>query len=129
MNIKKLYFGLVSLISIIAIAISIWIILSNVWKLIFISDKEYVLNNDYELKSCTYELRSQFCLNDKVCIQKLKNNENYIKKLEECKKSKEEKLLLKRHYQLKLALISAFSTFIVFLILFIFHYFRFKKID
>lgn len=133
MNIKKIYFWLVSLISIIALSVSLWIILTSFWKKIFISDNEYIQVNNWQLNDCKYNLESKYCwwndLKNKKCALDIKNNKDYKTDLESCKKSKKEEIILKRHYGLKITLISSWSTFIVFLLLFIFHYLRFKKLD
>lgn len=132
MNIKKLYYGLVSLISIIAIAISLWIIISDFWKIILISDEEYLATHSYEINNCNYEVQRKYCnYSDfnlqKKCLQDLKNDKNYQKDLINCKQSKKKEILFKRYYYLKLNLIWTLSTLVVFLILFLFHYPKFKK--
>ena len=132
MNIKKLYYGLVSLISIIAIAISLGIIATNVGKLWLISDEEYLATHNYEFSTCKYDIQKKYCSYSdyrlqQQCTEQLVNNKKYREDIEKCKNEQKKKVLLKRYYYAKLSLISAFSTFIVFLILFLFHYSKFKK--
>lgn len=134
MNIKKLYYGLISLISVITIAITLWIVISSIAKLIFISNNEYLINHKYQLEDCKYRLQRQYCpiWQNKIainCINQLINNKFYQKDLEKCKKNKKIEILTRRYYNLKLNLIWAWSTFIIFLILFLFHYPKFKEFD
>ncbi len=132
MNIKKLYYGLVSLISIVVIAITLWIVISSLLKILLISNKEYLSDNKYQLNNCNYEIQRKYCSiwkNNSTCTNKLENNKIYQKDLENCKNNKKKEILTRRSYDLKLNLIWAWSTFIVFLILFLFHYLKFKKFD
>ncbi len=132
MNIKKLYYGLVSLISIVVIAITLWIVISSLLKILLISNKEYLSDNKYQLNNCNYEIQRKYCSiwkNNSTCTNKLENNKIYQKNLENCKNNKKKEILTRRSYDLKLNLIWAWSTFIVFLILFLFHYLKFKKFD
>lgn len=134
MNIKKIYFGLVSLISIISLAISLGIVISNLLKIWLISDDEYISTHSYQLETCKYNIQKKYCSNSywkdyNKCILELDKNLNYKKDLENCKENKKKEILLQRYYNLKIDLISASSSFVVFLILFIFHYLRFRKFD
>ncbi len=121
MNVKKLYYGLVSLISVIAIATSSWILLSSVLKMYLISDKEYIEANHWIIDSCKYVGKSN-SLWGQVSVW------NYSSK-QECIKDKTKQILLERKYNFKMSIISSLSVLIVFLILFVFHYPRFKKLD
>jgi len=132
MNIKKLYYWLVSLISVIAMAISLWIIVSNLLKFWLISDQEYLVVHSYELSTCKYDLQRKYCSNldyknYNACVKNLENNEEYKKDLKTCEENKKQEILLKRNYNLKISLIWSISTFIIFLILFLYHYPKFKK--
>jgi len=132
MNIKKLYYGLVSLISVVAISISLWISISSIAKIIFITDDEYLLNNKYQIKSCVYDIQRKYCSNLKnnfSCITNLDKNKDYLKNLEECENKKKKEILIKRIYNFKINLIWSWSTFVVFLVLFLFHYTKFKKFE
>jgi len=64
MNIKKIYFWLVSLISVVVLSISFWVALTALWKIYFISDKEYLAVHDYELNNCDYKVKSALCWPD-----------------------------------------------------------------
>jgi len=132
MNIKKLYYWLVSLISIVAIAISIGIIISNLGKIWLISDKEYLAINSYQLDNCKYEIQRKYCASSdykkyQQCIQQLNNLQEYKNDVEKCQQEKKQQILLRRYYYLKLNLIWAISTLVVFLILFLYHYPKFRQ--
>lgn len=141
MNIKKLYFWLVSLISIVAIAISLGIILSNLWKLLLISNQEYLANNSWYDDTCKNKAREKICgiaIYNKTnslyeeyqkCILNLDLNPKYQKILNQCQQQEKEKILLRRYYNLKISLIWSFSSLVVFLVLFVFHYSKFRKLD
>jgi len=123
-NIKKIYYGLVSLVSIISLAISFWMFLSAIGKYVFISPDEYIASHKYEVDRCERILKEQ--IKDKEIE---KNTSDDEKILAECKKNTEKTILLKRNYNLKITLISSISSFVVFLIVFIFHYRQFRKIE
>ncbi len=125
MNIKKLYFWLVSLISIIAIAVSLGIMLSSLWKVFFISNEEYLVTHDYEFKNCEYAAKSQLCWWKTINCNL--DQEKYETAVKKCKDNKKKDIILRRFYNLKITLIGSVSTFIVFLIIFLFHYPKFKK--
>jgi len=132
MNIKKLYYWIVSLVSIIIITITLWILISSIFDKIYISNKEYLANNFYDINNCEYSIQNQYCkywkdFND--CIVKIKNNKYYINSIKNCEDKKKQQLLLRRNYNFKNTIIWTWSTFIVFLILFLLHYSNFKKED
>jgi len=126
MTAKKLYFGLVSLISIVSMAISLGVILTSLGKMWLISDKEYLATHDYEFTNCEYQVKKQLCGNDYLAKCNYDKNK-YEKLVKECKEQAKEKVLLKRYYYLKISLIGSTATFIIFLLLFLFHYPKFKE--
>ena len=126
-NLKKLYFGVVSLVSLITLSISLWITLSVLWKLFLISDKEYLARYSYNSWLCSEQVKNQLCWSN---LQNCKyDKKEYEKLLNECKEQEKKRVLLTRYYNLKTSLIWSTSTFVVFLIIFLFHYWRFKKQD
>lgn len=126
-NLKKLYFGIVSLVSIIVVSVNLGIALANLWKLVLISDEEYLARHSYEIQSCSYRIKTQLCWpNLENCKY---DKEEYKNLLSECESQEKKKILLRRHYNLKSGLISAVSGFIVFFIIFLLHYLTFRKQD
>ena len=128
MDFKKLYFWLVSLISIVAMWISAWVALSSIGKMIFISSDEYLATNSYKLNTCDYEVKNQLC-GGRFDVNCKYSTSEYEKLLNQCKQKKKEEILLQRQYNLKLNLIGSISTFVVFLVIFVFHYFKFSRIS
>lgn len=116
------YLWIVSFVAIIAIWINFWVLLTSVWNFVFISDDEYLQNREY------YKLEQ--CENNVIYDKKLRIENNIKRKpeeIEECKQKVKESVSSSRSYELKNTFISSWAWFIVFLILFWFHYPKFIR--
>lgn len=105
-NWLKVYYWIVSLISVIVITVSISVIIVSILKKILITDEEYLAKYDYRLSQCDF--------------QKEKTDTN-------CKEEKKKEILVERSYNLKSSIIESVSWLIPFIVLFVFHYRWFKK--
>jgi len=105
----NIYLGVVSFFSIIAIAITLWVIITMFGRFFIISDDEYIASRYY------YKL-------DNCEDSDIKEEE-----VESCKIEARKKLITERRFRLKESAISAWGWLVVFLLLFGFHYPKFKR--
>ncbi|MCT4616728.1 MAG: hypothetical protein N4A38_00790 [Candidatus Gracilibacteria bacterium] len=122
----NVYLGVVSIFSILAIAINLGVILTMIGRFFIISDSEYIASR--------YSYRLDNCENDNVAITKTievgERNINTPKTKEEieaCKEEVRKDLITERRFRLKEDMITAGAWFIVFIFLFGFHYPKFKR--
>lgn len=123
------YLAVVSFVSIIAVAITLWVVLTSVWKYFIISDEEYLqFRESYKLENCktptypTVEAKKVDWLQT-TTIPKSPTEEE-IKK---CEEKVRKEVSFSRKYDLKDMFITSSAWFVVFLMLFIFHYPKFLK--
>ena len=120
------YVWIVSFVSIIAIWITLWVVLTSIWKFYIVSDEEYLqFNQSYRLTECR---NSQF---DPMVEKSLTTTANTKMPSEEeiskCEAKVREEVKFSRAYDLKDMFITSRAWFIVFLMLFLFHYPKFLK--
>ncbi len=118
------YLWIVSFVSLIAIWITLWVVLTSIWKYILINDEEYLqFRESYRLEQCKTPISTTEI--DKAWVQKTKTpTEDEIKK---CEIKVRSDVKLSRSYDLKDMFISSGAWFVVFLLFFIFHYPKFLK--
>lgn len=129
-NTSKLYsfyLAVVSFISIIAVAITIWIVITSIWKYFLISDEEYLqYRESYKLTDCRNSIYNPI-YDEKGIIIKNEETKKTPESIKECEDKVRKEVSASRWYDLKDTFISSFSWFVVFLILFLFHYPKFLK--
>ena len=121
-----IYLAVVSFVSIVAVAITLWVVLTSVWKYFIISDEEYLQNQQsWKLENCS---------NPTYAVKEVENNwdENKNSKLtqeeiSQCEDKVRTEVSFSRKYNLKDTFISSFSWLLVFIVLFWFHYPKFLK--
>lgn len=114
-----LYLAVVSFVSIVAIAITLWVVLTALGKFLIISDEEYIEHSrSYELTQCE-EAKYTSWQDERI--------ERTEEEIEECKVKAKESAIKARRYNLKDMFISSWAWLIVFIIVFIFHYPKFLK--
>ena len=114
-----LYLAVVSFVSIIAIAITLWLVLTSVWKYVLISDEEYIQN------SRSWEIRN--CDEPKLVSGQDQRKERTEEEIEECREEARKSGIMARTYNLKDMFITSWAWMIVFVIVFLFHYPKFLK--
>ncbi len=113
----SIYITVICFVSIIVIAITLWITLSSIWSQIFISDDEYLHSDGaWEIRQCS----------EPRWIEE-KQESKTPEEIATCKQEAETSALATRSVRFKETLIWAWSTLIVFMILFSFHYPKFLK--
>lgn len=118
-SLYTLYLGLVSFVSVIAIAITLWIVLNSLWNYLLISDEEYIQNREYyRIEQC-----SQWPWNEKLQRMETKTPEE----IKACEEKAKTNIIMSRGYNLKDMFISSSAWFIVFVVVFLFHYPKFVK--
>lgn len=127
----SIYLAVVSFVSIIAVAITLWVVLTSVGKYFIISDEEYLqFREAYRLENCknptywTTEALKIEWITPVVATPKSPTQEEITK----CEEKVRSEIHYSRAYDLKEMFITSFAWFIVFLILFGFHYPKFLKI-
>jgi len=127
-----IYLAIVSFVSILVVSINLWVILTNIGKYFIISDEEYLQHGEfYRLENC------------KNPIYEGKINSSWVvainwtgswtrkpsdEEIARCEEKVRKEVSFSRKYDLKDRFITSWSWFVVFLILFLFHYPRFLKI-
>lgn len=117
MNYKKLYFGLVSIASLLAFLIPSAVTLGNILEKVLISDKEYVMN-DYSYTNC-----SNNDYRDWVSVPRSEED------IASCQEKEMKKGVENRNYRFKRDLVETLPWILVFAIVFGFHYKSFRKED
>jgi len=117
----NVYLGVVSIFSILSIAINLGVVLTMLGRFFIISDAEYIANNyNYRFDSCETTVVTKMVWNNDVRRERTKEE------IKECKAEVREELTIKRSFDLKKDMITAGAWFIVFVFLFGFHYPKFK---
>ena len=118
------YLWLVSFVAIIAIWINLWVVLTSVWSFALISDEEFLQNREYyKLEEC----ESNNVSYDRDLRVEYKVKERTPEEIVKCKEKVRKSVSSSRNYELKETFISSWAWFIVFLILFWFHYPKFLR--
>lgn len=113
------YLAIVSLISIVAISITLWVVLNAGWKFLLISDEEYIqYSRNWELKQCE---------EPKLTTWKDERIERTPEEIEKCKLDARDSASKARRYDLKDMFITSWAWLIVFVVVFSFHYPKFLK--
>jgi len=122
----NLYLWIVSFVSIIAIWINLWIVITSIWKYFLISDEEYLqYRESYRLENCKTPTTSpEYDKNWIITKQAEKPTEQEIQK---CEAKVREEVKFSRSYDLKDMFITSWAWFVVFLMFFLFHYPKFVK--
>lgn len=126
-----LYLAVVSFVSIVAVAITLWVVLTSVGKYFIISDEEYLqYRESYKLENCKNPIYGEKWVTttavpvDWVTTQARTPSDEEISK---CEQKVRKEVSFSRAYDLKDMFITSWAWFIVFLILFVFHYPKFLK--
>jgi len=115
----NVYLALISFVSIVAIAITLWIVLTSLWKYFIISDEEYIQHSrSYEIRQCEEAVF--------VSWQELRK-ERTEEEIADCKADARESAIKARRYNLKDMFITSWAWLIVFVIVFSFHYPKFLR--
>ncbi len=114
-----LYLAVVSFVSVIAIAITLWVVLTALWKFLIISDEEYIQHSrSWEIIQCE---EPKFTTGQDERIERTEEE------IEECKINATDSAIKARSYNLKDMFIGSWAWMIVFVIVFLFHYPKFLK--
>jgi len=127
----NLYLWIVSFVSIVAIWINLWIVLTSVWKYFLVSDEEYLqFSQSYRLDACknpTYPAwTTQFDSSWKTIPTVTKTPTDA--EITTCEAKVREEVKFSRSYDLKDTFITSSAWFLVFLLFFLFHYPKFLKL-
>ncbi len=125
------YLAVVSFVSIVAVAITLWVVLTSVWKYYIISDEEYLqYRESYKLENCKNPIYwEKWVASSTVAVDgtqtpaRTPSDEEIAK----CEEKVRKEVAFSRAYDLKDMFITSSAWFVVFLILFIFHYPKFLK--
>lgn len=121
------YLALVSFISLIAVAITLWIVFTGIGKFYIISDEEYLqFRESWKLEGCktaTYPTTNAQPVDGKEVVPVSPTEEEITK----CEEKVRQEVSFSRKYDFKYTFITSTAWFIIFLILFIFHYPKFLK--
>ena len=114
------YLALISFVALVAIAINLWVVLTSIWQYFLITDDEYLQNREY------YKIEQ--CENDIKWINwKEIRIEKTTEEIEKCKIKVKDSVSSSRNYKIKDMFISSWAWFIVFLVVFFFHYPKFLR--
>lgn len=116
----SVYFGLATLIGLIWSIITLSIFLSSTASLLFITDKEYLAQNYREVQNCEDPSYDHI---------KEKNIEKTEEEISLCKTNTEERITLQRSIRYKETAIESAIWFLIFGLVFWFHYSYFRKMD
>jgi len=120
------YLAIVSFISIIAITITLWIMLTSFWKYFLISDDEYIWNRQsWKIEDCSRNNFNTINIDSKI---ENKINKKTPEEIKKCEDKAKKSIISARSYNLKEMFIWSFAWFFVFLLLFAFHYPKFLKL-
>lgn len=125
-----IYLAVVSFVSVVAVAITLWVVLTSVWKYFIISDEEYLqYRESYKLENCKNPIYWEKWVTSPVTVDGTETpartpSEEEIAK---CEEKVRKEVSFSRAYDLKDMFITSSAWFIVFLVLFIFHYPKFLK--
>ena len=119
LNFQKLYLTIISIVSVIGMAIAFGTVLYNVWLHLLISDDEYIAARGIrEVKTCEQPRYSD------PSWSALPRTEQEIL---DCKQQAQQQSILERNFELKEMIIAWTSRWLIFLILFITHYPRLQQ--
>jgi len=117
----NVYLGVVSIFSILAIAINLGVVLTMLGRFFIISDAEYIANRaSYRMNNCENTVVTKMVWANDIRRERTKEE------IKECKAEVREELTIERRFRLKENMIMAGAWFIVFVFLFGFHYPKFK---
>lgn len=120
------YVWIVSFVSIIAIWITLWVVLTSIWKFYIISDEEYLQSNQsYRLNECKNPTFNT--IDAKTWITTSGTKTPSEEEIQKCEAKVREEVKFSRAYDLKDTFIASRAWFLVFLMLFLFHYPKFLK--
>ena len=125
-----LYLAVISFVSIVAVAITLWIVFTSVGKYYIISDEEYLQNRQsWKLENCKSPIYWEKWATSPVTVDgsetsaRTPSEEEIIK----CEEKVRKEVSFSRTYNLKDMFITSSAWFLVFLALFISHYPKFLK--
>lgn len=125
-----IYLAVVSFVSVVSVAITLWVVLTIVWKYFIISDEEYLqYRESYKLENCKNPIYWEKWVTSPVTVDGTETpartpSEEEIAK---CEEKVRKEVSFSRAYDLKDMFITSSAWFVVFLVLFIFHYPKFLK--
>lgn len=124
------YLAVISFVSIVAVAITLWVVLTSVWKYFIISDEEYLqYRESYKLENCKNPIYWEKWVASPVTVDGTETSARTPSEEEitKCEEKVRKEVSFSRTYDLKDMFITSSAWFVVFLILFIFHYPKFLK--
>ena len=125
-----IYLAVVSFVSVVSVAITLWVVLTIVWKYFIISDEKYLqYRESYKLENCKNPIYWEKWVTSPVTVDGTETpartpSEEEIAK---CEEKVRKEVSFSRAYDLKDMFITSSAWFVVFLVLFIFHYPKFLK--
>lgn len=123
------YLGIVSFVSIIAIGINLWIVLTSIWKYYIVTDEEYLqFNQSYRLTECknpTYT--SKYDNNGNALPRTTVTQTPSDEEIAKCEAKVRSEVKFSRAYDLKDMFITSGAWFVVFVLFFLFHYPKFVR--
>lgn len=125
-----LYLAVISFVSIVAVAITLWIVFTSVGKYYIISDEEYLQNREsWKLENCKSPIYWEKWVTSPVAVDGTETQARTPseEEIEKCEQKVRTEVAFSRKYDLKDMFITSFSWLIVFIVLFGFHYPKFLK--
>ncbi|MGE4443936.1 MAG: hypothetical protein AB7E37_03015 [Candidatus Altimarinota bacterium] len=125
-----IYLAVVSFVSVVSVAITLGVVLTIVGKYFIISDEEYLqYRESYKLENCKNPIYGEKGVTSPVTVDGTETpartpSEEEIAK---CEEKVRKEVSFSRAYDLKDMFITSSAWFVVFLVLFIFHYPKFLK--
>lgn len=126
----NLYLAVVSFVSIVAVAITLWVVLTSVGKYFIISDEEYLqFRESWKLENCKNSIYWEKWNIPTIPVDNVNsiNRTSTDEEIAKCEEKVRKDVSFSRTYDLKDMFITSSAWFIVFLVLFIFHYPKFLK--
>lgn len=121
-----IYLAVISFVSIVAVAITLWVVLTSVWKYFIISDEEYLQNRDsWRLENCKNPIYTDKITPVTTQWESTQPRTPSDEEIQKCEEKVRMEVAFSRKYDLKDMFITSSAWFIVFLILFVFHYPKF----
>lgn len=125
-----IYLAVISFVSILAVAITLWVVLTSVGRYFIISDEEYLqYRESWKLENCKTPIYGEkWCdssamVDGTITSARTPSDEEIAK----CEEKARIEVSFSRTYDLKDMFITSSAWFVIFLILFIFHYPKFLK--
>jgi hypothetical protein len=124
----SLYLGIVSFVSIIAIGINLWIVLTSIWKYYIVTDEEYLqFNQQYRLQECKNPSYTTTYDKNGAILPQTNPKTPSDEEITKCEAKVRDEVKFSRAYDLKDMFITSSAWFTVFVLFFLFHYPKFVR--